>query len=229
MRCCEVSPWTSPRARAWLCWGASGVGKSTLVSILGLLIGTKKFAGTIHYADSQQTTHDYQSLPQATAEYLRRTEFGFALQDPFLLPHLTVAENLGIPLGFVGNSDEERQTRAAALLKSTPDLPDHAESLPTTLSGGQKQRVGVLRSLIHQPTVVFADEPFSALDDNNKFRILDLLVQWQEHTLGNETASGSAPVIRTLFLVCHDKAVAEKYQCDILFMDENFKIEFIKF
>jgi ABC-type lipoprotein export system ATPase subunit len=205
---------TIPKGSRVALLGKSGVGKSTLVSLLGLLTGTKSFQGRITYTDSQGQARDYQTLPQTTAEHLRRTEFGYALQSSYLLPHLSVVENLGIPLGLSGQDKTQRERQARDLLELT-DLSQAADSIPSRLSGGQKQRVGVLRSLIHDPTVVFADEPFSALDDENKYKILDLLARWQD-----------ADDKRTLIMVCHDRRVAEHYKADVLYMEENFRVDF---
>ncbi len=207
--------------------GASGVGKSTLVSILGLLTGTKAIEGEITYTDSAGNAHGYRNLPRQTAERLRRTEFGYALQSSYLLPHLSVLENLSLPLGLKGEPPAECRRLAGNLLAITEDLPKAAEHLPSKLSGGQQQRVGVLRALIHNPVVVFADEPFSALDDDNKFKILDLLVGWQEGSLEDfYPAPKTSPPKRTLFLVCHDLAVAKRYQAEIMLMCKDFQVEF---
>ena len=204
--------------------GPSGVGKSTLMCILGLLTGTRRFEGRIEYTDSTGTPHQYQGLSTETAERLRRTEFGFALQSSYLLPHLTVEENLGIPLGLLGVPTAERRNRALQLLETAEgNLLSLADSLPSELSGGQQQRVAVLRALIHNPAVVFADEPFSALDEENKRLILQMLVTWQEEGMSH---ANPAATRRTLFLVCHDPEVPAKYGATILRMNPNSKIAF---
>ncbi len=204
--------------------GPSGVGKSTLMCILGLLTGTRRIEGCIEYTDSAGMCHHYQGLSTETAERLRRTEFGFALQSSYLLPHLTVEENLGIPLGLQGVSTAERRNRALQLLETAEgNLLSLANSLPSELSGGQQQRVAVLRALIHNPAVVFADEPFSALDEENKRLILQMLVEWQENGVSN---TSPAAMRRTLFLVCHDPEVPAKYGATILRMNPNSEIVF---
>lgn len=197
--------------------GPSGAGKTTLICLLGLLTGTRRFEGEIHYTDADGRTHFWQKLTAAESDGLRRTEFGFALQSSYLLPHLTVLQNLAIPLGLQGHPEPYRTERARVMLASAdPRLLELGGHLPSQLSGGQQQRVAVLRALIHDPVVVFADEPFSALDEDNKEIILNILKTWQEGEFRTDRPSGTR---RSLFLVCHDPQVPVKYQADILHMD----------
>lgn len=206
--------------------GPSGVGKSTLISILGLLTGTKQIVGDILYTDSMGRVHEYQGLPVTSAEALRRTEFGFALQSSYLLPHLTVEENMAIPLGLTGHSSDERRFKVLDLLaKADKTLLARAGALPRELSGGQQQRVAVLRALVHDPLVVFADEPFSALDEGNKEAILDILFEWQEKGMAGNSDSKSHP-LRTLILVCHDPSVPKKRNARSLYMHHGHHVDF---
>lgn len=196
--------------------GPSGAGKSTLICLLGLLTGTQQIDGDIRYTNSAGIEHSYHALTPAEADEMRRTEFGFALQSSYLLPHLTVVENLAIPLGLHGVSPKSREERALAMLRAAdPRLLKHADYYPSQISGGQKQRVAVLRSLIHDPVVVFADEPFSALDDENKSIILNILKTWQDGGFRTDRPAGT---MRSLFLVCHDPKVPAAHGADVLHM-----------
>ncbi|WP_166820110.1 ABC transporter ATP-binding protein [Thalassoroseus pseudoceratinae] len=208
--------------------GPSGVGKSTLISILGLLTGTSDFTGSVSFtgtdSNGQQITFDYRSNSVDTQAELRRTTFGFALQSGYLMPHLSVVENIAVPLGLNGVPKTERRERVEEILERQPDLRKKCDSLPGQLSGGQRQRVSVLRALIHRPMVVFADEPFSQLDAENREAILDTLVEWQAGELPGQSGDGE----RTLFLVCHNDQVAlERCTCwyrlgaEFLFVEER--------
>lgn len=185
--------------------GPSGSGKSTLVACLGLLRSIEAPRGTLvfHTTDGPQ---DYGTLPLPQAEELRRSRFGFALQNSYLLPHLSVLENLTIPLALKGLAGKDRTAMGTEMLACMPDLLDRQHAPVSQISGGQKQRVAVLRALIHGPDVVFADEPFSSLDQHNENLMLDSLLKWQRGEIGR--SEGSNQPTRTLFLVTHNLKVA---------------------
>ena len=187
--------------------GPSGCGKSTLVSCLGVLRNLPKHAGEIHYHGPSQTV-SYSSLSPDDADQLRRQHFGFALQNSYLLPHLSVLENLVIPLALQGVEPSEREERGRRLLESMPDLFDRRDAVVAKISGGQRQRVAVLRAMIHEPEVVFADEPFSSLDQTNENLMLKALRDWQRGQLGS--SNSVAATDRTLFLVTHDHRIASE-------------------
>jgi putative ABC transport system ATP-binding protein len=179
--------------------GASGAGKSTLLYLLGLLWDEALASGSIAYRDGSGVEHHYGTLPREERAALRRREFGFALQSNYLLPHFSCLDNVAMPLGLGGEGLAERREAARGLIAEVGDdeLRSDAVRLAHEVSGGQKQRFSVLRALIHTPRVVFADEPFSSLDEKNTASILAMLRRWREADPG-----------RTLFLVCHDREVA---------------------
>ncbi len=187
--------------------GPSGCGKSTLVSCLGVLRNLPRQAGEIRYHGPSQTIN-YSSLSPGDADQLRRNHFGFALQNSYLLPHLSVLENLVIPLALLGVEPTERRNRGLGLLEAMPDLLERRDAVVAKISGGQRQRVAVLRALIHEPEVVFADEPFSSLDQNNENLMLTALRDWQLGQLGS--SDSVAATDRTLFLVTHDHRIASE-------------------
>lgn len=190
--------------------GRSGVGKSTFLSLLGLLTRAGKLDGEITLERHGNEPVCLKSISQESAGSLRREHYGFALQNYYHLPHLTVLQNLTIPLGLLGYSEKERVRIGQELLEQMddPDLPkDFAAKPIRDISGGQQQRVAVLRALIHRPQVVFADEPFSALDEENRDLILNMLKNW--HMGGLAGQEDEKP--RTLFLICHDKDVAAAF------------------
>ena len=106
---------------------------------------------------------------------MRRRSFGFVFQFAELVPELTIAENIGLPLELNGIGARERRTRVGHLANRLAI--DHLLSRrPTEVSGGQAQRAAVARALAHRPSVVFADEPTGALDSTNGTLVLDALI-----------------------------------------------------
>lgn len=185
--------------------GPSGSGKSTLIACLGLLRTIHHSCGKLifHGTDGPQ---DYGTFSIQAAEDLRRRRFGFALQNSYLLPHLSVLDNLTIPLALQGLAEKNRRAMGEELLECMPDLQKRRNALVSQISGGQKQRIAVLRALIHGPDVVFADEPFSSLDQENESLMLKSLLDWQRGEIGWTGISGRPN--RTLFLVTHDMQIA---------------------
>lgn len=202
--------------------GPSGVGKSTLMYLLGLLWSTRDrpLAGQITFRDHNAVDHEYTSLTANEGARLRQTEFGFALQSSYLLPNFNCLDNVSMPLGIRGEPHESRTELARKLLDGA-GLSTRKLAFPSDLSGGEQQRVNVVRAMIHDPSVLFADEPVSALDEANRVLTLDLLAQWH---CGHLNKSGSK--LRTLILVCHDKTIAEGWTDRILFLDKNFGYRF---
>ncbi len=145
--------------------GPSGSGKSTLMHILAGL--DKPTSGTVTIAGSEITGMDDNALT-----HLRRSHIGFVFQFYNLLPMLTAAENVKLPLSVAGQKGDDGWFKE---LTSRVGLADRLNHRPAELSGGQQQRVAVARSLIHRPTVVFADEPTGNLDTKSSSEILALL------------------------------------------------------
>ena len=144
--------------------GESGVGKSTL---LNCIAGLDTVAGgTVHIAGTEITT-----LPEAQQALFRRAHLGFVFQAFHVLPHLSVAHNVGLPLLLQGRPDD---ARVEALLGAV-GLQGLGPRLPQTLSGGQLQRVALARALVHKPQLILADEPTGNLDPGTAEKMMDLL------------------------------------------------------
>jgi putative ABC transport system ATP-binding protein len=147
--------------------GESGVGKSTLLNLV---------AG-LDVPDSGEILlegRDLARMDETGRTRLRRSRMGFVFQAFHLLPHLSVARNVALPLALNGQAGAEVERRVAELLEAV-GLADRASSLPRELSGGEMQRVAVARSLAHRPALVLADEPTGNLDPDNAATILEIL------------------------------------------------------
>jgi putative ABC transport system ATP-binding protein len=167
--------------------GESGVGKSTLLNgIAGL---DRLDGGSVALDGVRIDTLDERALA-----HWRRAHLGFVFQAFHVLPHLSVADNVALPLLLLGRADVARVTDMLAAV----DLAALRDRMPRTLSGGQLQRVAIARALVHGPRVVLADEPTGNLDPATAARVLELL-------LGQVRARGAAGV-----LVTHSEAAAAR-------------------
>ncbi|HET8991603.1 MAG TPA: ABC transporter ATP-binding protein [Candidatus Saccharimonadales bacterium] len=178
--------------------GRSGSGKSTLLSLLGAL--DKPTSGQI-LVDNQDITslHD-----KALIEYRCKT-IGFVFQSYNLVPNLTAAENVMLPMEFSGLIKEERKARAALLLEQVGLNSDKQNRKPGRLSGGEQQRVAIARSLANKPKLILADEPTGNLDSQTGTMIFELL-----HNLAKSENT-------TIIVVTHDNEIAGK-------TDKTFKL-----
>lgn len=149
--------------------GESGVGKSTLLNLIAGL--DRPDSGRLKLDGS-----DYAGLDEDGLTRLRRERLGFVFQAFHVLPHLTVLQNVALPLWLQGRSDSEANPAAMALLEAV-GLGERAGSWPRELSGGELQRVAIARALVHRPRLVLADEPTGNLDPANGARILSLLAE----------------------------------------------------
>ncbi|HEY7742676.1 MAG TPA: ABC transporter ATP-binding protein [Burkholderiales bacterium] len=147
--------------------GESGVGKSTLLNLIAGL--DPPDAGSI-LLDGR----DIPSLDDAARTLLRRAAIGFVFQAFHLLPHLTVAQNVALPLALNGKDPVEIQARLAEMLAAV-GLAAAAAAYPRELSGGEMQRVAIARALVHRPQLVLADEPTGNLDAETAKQVLALL------------------------------------------------------
>lgn len=178
--------------------GASGSGKSTMLSIMGTLddptSGTVLIDGT-----------DAAALAERERAVLRARRIGFVFQQFFLLPALSALDNVALGLLYSGVSAAERSVRAAAALERV-GLGARMKHRPGQLSGGEQQRVAIARAIVGNPSVLFADEPTGALDSTTGERILELLTSIAD--------SGTAVVIIT-----HDPHIAERTQRQVSIHD----------
>ncbi len=144
--------------------GESGVGKSTLLNCIAGLDAAD--TGQVHIGGT-----DLASLNDDARARLRRERLGFVFQAFHVLPHLTVAENVSLPLRLLGRHDDAR----VAEVLSAVGLVDLGARLPAQLSGGQLQRVAIARAVVHGPGLILADEPTGNLDPQTAERVLDVL------------------------------------------------------
>jgi len=152
--------------------GKSGVGKSTMLRIIGLLESPSK--GEVNLFGKRVN-----GLNDEQKSDLRLHSIGFIFQFFNLIPSLTVLENIELPLALAGIKKLERKKRATELLNHF-DLANLANRFPPTLSGGEKQRTAIIRALTNNPKIILADEPTSSLDDENSTLLMQLLGQINE-------------------------------------------------
>jgi putative ABC transport system ATP-binding protein len=147
--------------------GESGIGKSTLLHVVAGLEPVDE--GSVTFEGIEVTR-----LDDDAATRLRRGAFGFVFQAFHVLPHLSVAQNVGLPLLLRGVPQQEIDARAAALVAAV-GLGGREASMPRELSGGELQRVAIARALAGDPKMVLADEPTGNLDPENARQVLELL------------------------------------------------------
>ncbi len=167
--------------------GPSGSGKSTLMNILGCLDSP---TGGRYILNG----NDVSRMPDDDLAAIRNKEIGFVFQQFNLLPRLTAAENVALPLVYSGVSKKERVERAIAVLQKV-HLEDRMEHKPNELSGGQCQRVAIARALINNPAIILADEPTGNLDSKTSHEIMEIL--GKIHDEGN-----------TVVLVTHEEDIS---------------------
>ena len=147
--------------------GKSGVGKTSLFKITGLLDSPNEGTVNVFGKDASKLNDDQKTD-------LRLKQMGLVFQFFNLLPSLTVLENIELPMALVGTKKSQRQERANELLKFF-DITKLAERYPENLSGSEKQRVAIIRALANSPAMLLADEPASSLDDENSALLIELL------------------------------------------------------
>jgi len=169
--------------------GPSGCGKTTLISVI---------AGILDHDDGECLVfgNDFKQMSDRQRTSYRGHNIGFVFQAFNLLPTLTAAENVAVPLLINGNSRGEAIERAEEALRRV-SLGDRTSSLPKNLSGGQQQRVAIARALVHGPKLIVCDEPTSSLDHETGHKVMELL---------REVAVGPD---RALVIVTHDSRIFE--------------------
>lgn len=148
--------------------GRSGSGKSTLLNLIGGL--DRPDSGKIYLGDSCIS-----DLPENQLALIRRKKIGFVFQSFNLIPTLTVAENILLPLQLNNVAGDQHQ--AVQNMLGDLDLQGLSSRFPEELSGGQQQRVAIARALIHQPLVLLADEPTGNLDEDTAHQVIQLLAE----------------------------------------------------
>jgi putative ABC transport system ATP-binding protein len=169
--------------------GPSGSGKSTLLNLLGLL--DRPTAGTYHLEGRDITTLS----PQEQAQ-VRSQRIGFVFQSFHLVPRLTAAENIALPMMLAGVPAAERAKRVTQALDDY-GLTDRSHHRPDQLSGGQRQRVAIARATIMQPAMILADEPTGNLDRATGDEVIRLLEELNTRGV-------------TLIVVTHDAALGKR-------------------
>jgi putative ABC transport system ATP-binding protein len=162
--------------------GESGSGKSTLLNLIAGL--ETPDSGSVHIGGI-----DVRTLDDNGRTRLRRARVGFVFQSFHILPHLTVGQNVELPLVLLGVGVAERRARTGEMLGAV-GLADRHGSPPRELSGGELQRVAVARALVHRPALVLADEPTGNLDPDTAGTVLSLLAD-------RVRAAGAAGVLVT--------------------------------
>src|SRR3990172_7505257 len=153
--------------------GPSGSGKTTLLNLIGCL--DKPSSGKLTVADT-----DVLHLDRKQSASFRGSNIGFIFQDFYLIPVLTVYENIEYPLLMVQKVDpKERRRRISSLLEAV-GMADQKDKYPDQISGGQKQRVAVARALVVNPKLVLADEPTAHLDHKTAYLVLDLMKKMRD-------------------------------------------------
>jgi putative ABC transport system ATP-binding protein len=178
--------------------GPSGSGKSTLLNLIGLLdrptAGRYRLDGT-----------DVTSLSDVEQAQVRNSQIGFVFQMFHLVPRLTAAENVELPLLLAGVPAEERHRRVAAALRDL-GIEDRGHHKPDQLSGGQRQRVAIARATISAPRVILADEPTGNLDRKSGGDVIRIL-------------EGLVDAGITLIMVTHDPDMGERATRQLHMMD----------
>jgi putative ABC transport system ATP-binding protein len=167
--------------------GPSGCGKTTLISVM---------AGILDQTDGECTVfgQDLRRMPVGARTRFRGHNIGFVFQAFNLLPPLTAAENVSVPLLILGVPRREAIARAREALEKVA-LGDRVNSLPSQLSGGQQQRVAIARAFVHDPRLIVCDEPTSSLDHETGHKVMEIL--------RTVAADGE----RSLVIVTHDARV----------------------
>jgi len=163
--------------------GPSGSGKSTMMNMIGALdLATE---GDI-YLDNEDIEH----MEESELAQIRGRKIGFVFQTFNLIPTLTAAENIALPMTFQGISDEEKKERVEEILKKV-GLEHRKNHLPNELSGGERQRVAIARALANNPDVILADEPTGNLDSKTGKEIMKIFSDLNKQG-------------KTIILVTHD-------------------------
>jgi len=178
--------------------GPSGSGKSTLLNIIALLDKPSSGRYLLNNHDVTQRSDDELAK-------IRRENIGFVFQFFHVIPRLSAAENIEMPMILAGIAAKERKQRVAQALVSV-NLQDRSSHRPDQLSGGQLQRVAIARAMIMQPEILLADEPTGNLDSKSGMEIIELLESLNQQGV-------------TLIIITHDQTVGKRAQRQIRIVD----------
>ena len=181
--------------------GASGVGKSTLLHLIGTL--DRPTTGSVLYDE-----HDIFTLPDTELARFRNKEIGFVFQFHHLLPEFTALENVAMGALIATSNDKTVYKEAEALLDYV-GLSERLSHFPSQLSGGERQRVAIARSLINKPKVVLADEPTGNLDRRSSEAVLQLL--WDLNSKSGQT----------FVIVTHNQELTQQVDRVVQLVDGN--------
>lgn len=185
--------------------GASGAGKTTLLRLIYQLHKPTRGQIKLFGKNTANMTRDDIAM--------LRHKMAIVFQEYSLLSHLTVFDNVALPMRVRGMPEAKIKTLVPKILKWV-DLEKYADAKPMTLSGGQQQRVSVARAIIIQPSLLLADEPTGNLDDTNATRLMDLFVKMNK-TFGT-----------TIILATHSKKLMETYKFPVIHV-ENHRVGFL--
>lgn len=178
--------------------GPSGSGKSTLLNIIALL--DQPSSGRYILNGNDVTRQSDDELAR-----VRRDNIGFVFQFFHLIPRLTAAENIEMPMILAGIDSRQRKQKVREALLSV-NLLDRSEHRPNQLSGGQLQRIAIARAMVMRPAILLADEPTGNLDSKAGLEIIELLEQLNQQGV-------------TLMIITHDKAIGERAKRRIRIVD----------
>jgi putative ABC transport system ATP-binding protein len=184
--------------------GPSGSGKSTLMNILGCLDSPTSGMYNLN-------GHDVSKMADDDLAGIRNVEIGFVFQQFNLLPRLSAAENVALPLVYAGVSKKDRIERAMVALEKV-GLSDRSHHKSNELSGGQIQRVAIARALVNNPSILLADEPTGNLDSKTSVEVMELFCKI--HSSGN-----------TVILVTHEEDIARYAHRVVRLRDGNIETD----
>lgn len=178
--------------------GPSGSGKSTLLNLIGMLDHP---SSGLYYLNGKSITE----LNEQDEAHIRNKNIGFVFQSFHLVPRLSAAQNIELPLVLAGVAPQTRHAKTMEMLRAL-NLSDRSEHKPDQLSGGQRQRVAIARATITEPAVLLADEPTGNLDQKSGREVIDILESLNQRGI-------------TLIVVTHDQALGARARRAIKMLD----------
>lgn len=179
--------------------GPSGCGKSTLLGLLGGL--DRPMSG-----DVLLEGQSYRGMSEDGLAMMRRRRLGYVFQFFNLVPHLSAAENVMLPMAFIGTKRAQAREKARELLDAV-GLGKRLQHMPLQLSGGEQQRVAIARALANAPSLILADEPTGNLDSKSRAEVIELIARFNKENQ------------QSFVIVTHDDSVAAVAHAVIRMMD----------